>query len=361
LTRGESGSVSTPGVYVWEVPGKSVSIHLSLEVVDRLLQDSMRGFGSVPKRGAEVGGVLLGSVESRNGPRVRVDDYELVPIEYKRGPSYLLSDTDIEGFTEVMGRLRSRTELMPVGFFRSQTRDAAGLTAEDLEVLAHFLPQPENVVLLIKPYATRVSTAGFYFQENGRYQDGPPLVEFPLRRRELAPDDPGSAPEREEPRGARTIPPRRSEPESLPSDARDAATSPLALPAEVQPPRPRWIWFPLSFIFLLLGVLLGFQAASTMRPTAPGGDPFSLSLHADRSGDNLHIQWDRQAPAVRTAQKGVLTIEDGAYSKTVDLDQSQLQTGSVVYHYNSDHVRFRLEVFAKERDSLAETHEWSGQ
>jgi hypothetical protein len=216
------------------------------------------------------------------------------------------------------------------------------------------------VVLLIRPYATRVSTAGFYFQEGGRYQDGPPLVEFPLRRRELAPDDPGPAPDREESRGARpSSPPRRADSERAESVA--ATTSPVLLPSEALPPRPRWIWFPLSFIFLLLGVLLGFLAASAVRPTTPGGDPFSLSLHADKSGDNLHIQWDRQAPAIRTAQKGVLSIDDGAFSKTVDLDQSQLQTGSVVYHYNSNRVRFRLEVFAKDRDSLTETHEWSGQ
>jgi hypothetical protein len=341
-----------------------VSVHLSLDVVDRLLQDSMRGFGAVPKRGAEVGGVLLGTLESTDGPRVRVDDYELVPIEYKRGPSYLLSDTDLEAFTEVMGRLRSRTELAPVGFFRSQTRDAAGLTPEDLELLDRFLPQPETVVLLIKPYATRVSTAGFYFQEDGRYQDGPPLVEFPLRRRDLAPDDPGPAPEREEPRVSRPFPPHRADSEpsdSALSDAGSATATPLVRDAGQQTPRPRWIWFPLSFIFLLLGVLLGFQAASTMRPTTPAGDPYSLSLTAEKSGDNLHIKWDRQAPAIRTALKGVLGIEDGAYSKTVDLDPSQLQTGSVVYHHNSNHVRFRLEVFAKDRDSLTETHEWSGQ
>ena len=38
--------------------------------------------------------------------------------------------------------------------------------------------------------------------------DGPPLVEFPLRRRELAPDDPGFAPDREE----------RNEPRPLPAE-----------------------------------------------------------------------------------------------------------------------------------------------
>ena len=329
--------------------------------MDRLLQDSMRGFGAVPKRGAEVGGVLLGSLESADGPRVRVDDYELVPIEYKRGPSYLLSDTDLEAFTEVIERLRSRTELVPVGFFRSQTRDAAGLTPEDLELLARFLPQPENVVLLIKPYATRVSTAGFYFQENGKYQDGPPLIEFPLRRKELSPDDPGPPPERDEPRASRPFQSRPADPESPPSEAGSVAPAPLVRHADLQPPRPRWVWVPLSFIFLLLGVLLGILADSAMRPATPGGDPYSLSLQAAKSGDNLNIKWDRQAPAIRTAQKGVLNIEDGAYSKTVDLDPGQLQTGSVVYHHNSNHVRFRLEVYPKDRDSLTETHEWSGQ
>jgi hypothetical protein len=139
------------------------------------------------------------------------------------------------------------------------------------------------------------------------------------------------------------------------------APAPLVRQGELQPPRPRWVWVPLSFIFLLLGVLLGILADSAMRPTTPGGDPYSLSLQADRSGDNLNIKWDRQAPAIRTAQKGILSIEDGAYSKTVDLDPGQLQTGSVVYHHNSNHVRFRLEVYAKDRDSLTETHEWSGQ
>src|SRR5438105_4746771 len=48
-------SVPIPGFYVWEVPGKWISIELSLDVVDLLSQDVIRGFGSLPRRGAEVG------------------------------------------------------------------------------------------------------------------------------------------------------------------------------------------------------------------------------------------------------------------------------------------------------------------
>jgi hypothetical protein len=81
--------VPIPGFYVWEAPGKSRSIQLKLDVVDRLRQDVMRGFGAVPRRGAEVGGILLGTAAGA-GLAVRVEDYVLVPIEYKCGPPHRL-------------------------------------------------------------------------------------------------------------------------------------------------------------------------------------------------------------------------------------------------------------------------------
>ena len=40
--------------YVWEVPGKLISIQLHFDVVDRMLQEVMRGFGSLPRRGRRV-------------------------------------------------------------------------------------------------------------------------------------------------------------------------------------------------------------------------------------------------------------------------------------------------------------------
>src|SRR5205823_5242848 len=117
--------------------------------------------------------------------------------------------------------------------------------------------------------------------------------------------------------------------------------------------RGGWVWVPLCFIFLLLGVLLGFQASLTLRPQASAAtDPFNLQLSVSREADNLNVRWDRQALAIRTAIRGVLTIVDGSYTKTVELDPTQLQTGSVVYRHNSGEVRFRLEVYPRDRDML---------
>ena len=176
-----------PGVYVWEPPGKSIEVRVSLDLVDRMQQDVMKGFGAVPKRGAEVGGILLGHVTRGDKLTVTVDDYELIEIPYKRGPSYLLSEDDAAKFQEAVTRARNRQNplLNPIGYFRSHTRDSVGLGPEDLAITHLHFSEPETVVLLIRPFATKVSQAGFYFREDGAFQSGLPLLEFPFRRREL--------------------------------------------------------------------------------------------------------------------------------------------------------------------------------
>jgi hypothetical protein len=51
--------------YLWEMPEKGVSVRFDLDVVDRLLAEVLRGFGVIPKRGIEIGGVLLVNTWSR--------------------------------------------------------------------------------------------------------------------------------------------------------------------------------------------------------------------------------------------------------------------------------------------------------
>jgi hypothetical protein len=143
-------------------------------------------------------------------------------------------------------------------------------------------------------------------------------------------------------------------------------------PAPAQPPahtvpspaksrfRGGWVWIPLSFVFLLLGVLLGFQSALTIgaKPPSPSATDFSLGLMVTRADDNLTVKWNRDSTAVRSAQKGLLEIEDGGYAKPVDLDQAHLQGGSIIYRNSSDTVRFRLMVYLNGRLTVAENIEW---
>src|SRR5260370_3041763 len=336
-----------PGAYVWEPAGKSISVRLSLDVVDRMLQDVMRGFGAVPKRGAEVGGILLGRAAPGDKLIVTIDDYELVPIEYKRSPSYLLSEEDACAFEAAVTRVRNNPNplLHPVGYFRSHTRDEVGLDPEDLAIVRLHFPEPEAVILIVRPCATKVSQAGFYFHEAGQFQAGLPLLEFPFRRRDL---DGGSGPgprarpmDRSQVRALRDRP-ARSAAQRPTESSETSAGEPLKEPASHHeplgiefPPEPKTrrseVWVPLSFIFLLLGVLLGFLAATlSIRPQLPAGsnDPYNLKLTVTKQGSDLLVKWDRTALATPSAAKGTLTIHDRAYHNVVHWNPQELQVGN---------------------------------
>ncbi len=366
----ETSTQGAPGYYVWEIAGKSVVVHLHLDVIDRLLSEVMRGFGAVPKRGAEVGGVLIGTIENSNPCIVRIEDFEPVECDYKRGPSYLFTDEDAAAFEDACERWQP-DESRPayaVGYFRSQTRDGFMLGAEDIELLDRYFPSPCHVALLIKPYGTKVSAAGFFFRENGVFPETTPL-EFPFRRRELAGEEPpqrrSMTERRPRRRGSRTLIP------SVVSDEPDedyAGSEPMesvgSAYAVTAPSKSRirkgWVWLPLSFIFLLLGVLLGFQAALNINPrmSSSVGQDFELGLSVSKSDENLSVKWDRQALAIRSAQTGVLEIEDGKYTKSVDLDAAQLQNGNIIYRNSSKEVKFRLTIYPKSKVSITETMEW---
>lgn len=368
----ETRTQDPAGYFVWEVPGQPVIVHLRLGVVDRLAAEVMRGFGAVPKRGAEVGGVLIGTTRPGVPAIVRIDDFEPVACEYRRGPSYLFTEEDGKDFEDCWQRLQPSASPSgyAVGYFRSHTRDGFSLEPEDLELLDQFFPGPAHIALLIKPYATRVSVGALFVREHGAFPANSPL-EFPLRRRELLGEE---APPRrslmEGRMGAR--PERRSRAavlaaEENPQTAFGFSDSERALPLESPPPsalargwRSGWVWFPLTFLFLLLGVALGYQLALTMgaRAAASAAQELSLALSVKRNGDNLSVTWNHLSPSIGAAQKGLLEIDDGGYTKPVSLDAAQLQNGSLIYHNATNSVRFRLTVYPQARLSVVETFDW---
>jgi hypothetical protein len=334
--------------YIWEVPGATVSVHLHFDVVDRLSGDVMRGFSAVPKRGAEVGGILLGAIEYGERTIVRIDDFKPVESQHRTGPSYLLSDEDRAKFLSACEQWQpgDSQPRYAVGFYRSNTRDGLLLAPEDVELLDDFFPSPAHVALLIKPYGTKAAAAGFFFRIDGLFPVAT-LLEFPFRRSELCGvEDVARAlttrhkPDRENypsVQGPR-IPPASS-----------ASRGGLRIA----------VWIPLSFVFLLSGIALGLMIAlAHISASARDSKQFLLGLSVSRSDDNLSVRWDREAPAIRAAARGALEIEDGTYIKSVELDTAQLKNGSIIYRNSSGDVRFRLVVYPKDRVSVAETIEW---
>ncbi len=401
-------STSPPEHYLWTVPGKPISIRLAYDVVDRLNLEVMRGFGAVPKRGAEVGGLLLGRVTGADPLDVVIDDYATVHCEHRHGPSFLLSKTDREQFAATVENWRRKSDVARyvVGYYRSNTRPEFSLSDDDLALCEKFFPDLSSVILLIQPFASKACQAGFFFWEDGRIRIETPYGIFPFRRQDLGG---GMPPKRTDPLvaplptgesegetsdgensvgnglglGQRLFPvanPEEAPPAAAPIRAlgrfavaspgpsdieeRPAQTAPHRSPAlpplETLTPRRarRRTPLPLAFVFLTLGVLLGFQAALQMRPASPVvsvEDSVRLGLRVTEHGNNIQLNWNRNATVVQVAQHGVLVISDGDARQSTDLDATTLHSGNVVYRRVTHTVRFRLEVFLPGGSTVSET------
>lgn len=369
---------SGPEFYDWEIAGKPVSVRLDLDVVDRISNEAMRGFGGA-RRGLEVGGILLGTVTARErGSVVHITDYEAVSpapesnrFEWKTESERLEFEQAVSRWTWQPGKTT-----YAVGFYRSHNREDLGVTDLDIEQFNRHFPDPSAVMLLVKPYATRASAGGLFFREEGGMRREASYREFPFRTRELKKLSAEQAAGGSSPTEGATVA------GEIPSMA--TATNILGIGSEVSEPMPTdelkygiptatqeqdgrrlrsgWVWIPLSFIFLLLGVVLGFQVALSVRSHMPAGfrqDPYALNLSISPAGDSLHVRWDRTSPAIVAATRGWLIIKDGGGQKTVDLDVAQLQNGSVIYRRASGDIQFRLEVLAGNRVTVGESLDYN--
>jgi hypothetical protein len=175
------------GFFVWEPAGKRIAVHLSGEAVDQIGFAVMRGFGALPKRGAEVGGLLLGSIEAGEKTVVTVEEFAGIPCAHLHGPSYILCEDDLPALDREMAAhsADSGARLRVVGFVRSHTREPIRLDEADLALLDARFPDEDAICLLVKPFATRPSDAVFLTREDGQFSSEAQQETFVFRRKEM--------------------------------------------------------------------------------------------------------------------------------------------------------------------------------
>src|SRR5262249_26055095 len=189
-------------------------------------------FRSVTSKGSEIGGLLLGTISRDGRPQISIYDYELVDCDYSRGPLYRLSDLDRQ---RMAGAIRSRTgeAVQVVGFFRSNTRNGLHLDEDDLACVNEFFSDPLQIALLVRPFATRASVAGYFLRENG-VPGATSAFEFPFSRTELARTE-----------SAAPAPPPAEEPAKPAARAQIVPiasrreTAPALPPVELEPQQPQ--------------------------------------------------------------------------------------------------------------------------
>jgi protein TonB len=161
-----------------------VVVRIALDLVERLEAEVVDSFRSLESRGSEIGGLLLGAVHGSSPFEVAIEDYESIPCDYTRGPLYRLSPADFERFEKLLEQ-RAASGMRVVGLFRSHTRKALSLDADDVAIFNKFFPNMYQVALLAKPFATKATLGGIFFREEGSLRIESSYKEFPFRKSEL--------------------------------------------------------------------------------------------------------------------------------------------------------------------------------
>jgi proteasome lid subunit RPN8/RPN11 len=363
----ESQSASAAGT--WNVPQCPFAIEYSLRVLDDIRLAVMDAFFSLPRGGAEIGGVLIGKFADG---RVTISDYLALDCEHAFGPSFTLSPHDEAQLRELLDTARQSGAGVPVGWYHSHTRSEIFLSDADLAIHQRFFPEPWQVALVLKPHTFEPTRCGFFFRDaKGAIQAASTCEEFTLDPQPVRPIPSGGVPlptdsvnpSRMDGDG-RTITVTASHPEAA-ADADPAAMareeereaeSVAIEPPRLLPPSERrsWLWLKVVLaIAVVAGIgVLGFQARQLWwhRVTAlftPSGSstvafaPVGLST-IDTDGQ-LQIHWDRYSSAVRQASGGTLSINDsGSYPRELKLDPVHLQAGNFSYVREGESVSVTL-------------------
>ncbi|HLK65300.1 MAG TPA: hypothetical protein VKU19_17795 [Bryobacteraceae bacterium] len=413
----------------WTVDECAFTIEYSLRALDDIRLAVVDAFFSLPRGGAEIGGILLGTHSSRV---VTISDYLPLDCEHATGPSFVLSPRDHDKLAHMLAAARGNPGgLEPVGWYHSHTRSEINLTPADIEIHNRYFPERWQVAVVLKPHTFHPCRAGFFFRErdgsihsSGSYQEvaldplsvrplpearsspearpareprsetevhSTPIPAPPLPKRAPEPAPlvipPVPTPSRPDPEARTTIErtrlPERPTLDDLPlPEPKSAAKSvpepePVAEPVAeptVPPPAfteaaPAKSWGTFGVLLALAaGLAFGAAAYQTRELWLPHGsaasnsNPSSIGLTILDVGGQLQIRWNRESPAVRSADEGSLVIEDGsALPQAVQLNSTHLRQGSFTYGRQSERVDVALTLHGPDSQTVREMATFLGK
>src|SRR5689334_14283651 len=122
---------------IWSAPERPFGIEYSTRVLDDIRLAVADAFFSLPRGGAEIGGVLLGR---HTAGRVAILGSLPLDCEHAFGPSFVLSERDRVKFAELIVTASKHPQLEPVGWWHSHTRSEIFLSEADQQIYNSFFP-----------------------------------------------------------------------------------------------------------------------------------------------------------------------------------------------------------------------------
>ena len=396
IGRMENGTETAVGK--WTTPECPFRIEYSTRVLDDIRLAVVDAFFSLPRGGAEIGGILLGE---RDGDRISINDYQALDCEHATGPSFTLSTRDQTRLAEMMAKAgRNAANRQPVGWYHSHTRSEIFFSEADQDIHQRFFPEPWQVALVLKPHTFDPTRGGFFFREaDGSMRGAASYREFVLDALPMRPAPVGGASgSRPAPRPLPPDSPFRGPVIAMPAESSGVADPPAAslrkangrvpITGEIaiDPPSadasvdlepaveseeliaPQFTqlsqegsWRAVKVVACLAVGLaaggLGYQTRESWLPQfmakaravlATDSDA-RLSLAVTDDNGQLNIHWDRNAPAVRNALEATLEITDGnTVPRSIRLDGAHLAAGA--FSYGRENERVDVALVASEPD-----------
>jgi proteasome lid subunit RPN8/RPN11 len=347
----------------WSTPECPFVIEYAPAALDGIRIAVSEAFFSIPRGGAEIGGVLLGKWEAA---RLTISDYKPLDCEHAFGPSFTLSARDRASLAELIESVKTAGEQV-TGWYHSHTRSHIFLSEADRDIHTAFFREPWQVALVLRPDTFLPTRAGFFFREaGGAMRAESSYLEFTLDPLDAkagpsaVPDLQGVSPASEEPVDA---PRNLGDPQPSPTPPPPHATETIVaerLPRfyDLNPPAPRrW---PKVVIPLLMAAAIGAAAYRTrdlwiprvmaitratprVAPQPAGVPSAAPGLNTVDLDGQLQIRWDRNSPVVSQAINGVLHIKGGPPSaEEIALDRDHLLSGVFTIARQSERVDVSL-------------------
>jgi proteasome lid subunit RPN8/RPN11 len=344
----------------WSTPECPFAVEYSPRALDDIRLAVVDAFFSLPRGGAEIGGILCGNWDGR---QLTITDYAALDCEHAFGPSFALSPRDEARLGSLLA-VTAGNGLRPVGWYHSHTRSEILLSDADQEIHRRFFPEAWQVALVLKPHTFHPTRAGIFFRDaRGEIHGQASYAEFDLTPLAVK-AAPSGGPAKVEP-----LPQPDAVPEPILISRSDpqpeAAPAPAVTPDErAAPPLPKFLdvrarpsrrWPMVVAAVLLTCCALGAAAywkrdlwlprvlavAPRRAPALPPPPPMGLNT-IDSEGQ-LQIRWDRNSPFVQRAASGVLSIDAGGPSRQdIPLDKAHLLSGVFTFARQTERVDVSL-------------------
>jgi TonB family protein len=365
-------------IFAWSDGPRNFQIYLRPGVMGRLGTESWVAFKRIPRRGLEIGGVLLGRTErQQDSTTFWIEGFAAVESEHRSGPSYVLSESDLGHLQDEIYRNSSAS----IGIFRSQTRSEQLVLQEpDTALLERYFDPGDSLFLMVGPVPGK---AALFLRTNGNVSgvhefplasltsvlkgspnlrspetDPPPIpvpeirsavtrvvrqLDAPKIEMQVASDPPLDRP-------AALPPVITYEPPQEAPEVKNA--EPLETVLSVKPAgasgvrRGPWM-LAAALAVLLITAALSVRSYSAPRTAAPAKSALEyIQLGVEREGSSLRVRWDGNSPTLRDATRAVLHVQDGDIQVDRILTASDLSAGSAAYEPKNSDLAFRLDVYS---------------